>query len=112
MVKRFLYGAAVAATLLGSGTVNVQAEELYVRNRAFKDAHFIGGTTYVPIDGFLKAVRLPFRLDGSTVVIGQGNSPSFRPSNGRVVASRNGERLELNGITRNGKVYFPAKALA
>ena len=72
MLKRFLGGAVLVAALCGSGVAPVQADEMYVRNRPFKDAYFMSGTTYVPVDGFLKAVRVPWSVNGSSIVVGNG----------------------------------------
>ena len=112
MLKRFLGGAVLLAALCGSGIAPAQADEVYIRNRPFKDAYFLSGTTYVPVDSFLKAVRVPYRLDGSTVVVGRGQSPAVRPRRSQIALLRNGERLDLSGVLRGGKLYVPAKRIA
>lgn len=112
MLKRFLCGAALTAALLGAGFTPVQAEELYVRNRLFKDAYFVGSTTYVPVDGFLKAVRVPWSLSGSNVTLGKGSSPDIGSGSEQLAFFKDGKRLDLSGQVRGGKLYVPAKDLA
>lgn len=112
MLKRFICGAFVVAALCGSGVAPVQAEELYVRNRPYKDVYFSGGTSYVTVDGFLSAVKLPWSLEGNTVVIGRGDSPDLSSVGESISVSGQGETVLLSGIVRNGRLYVPVKALA
>jgi len=112
MLKKFLYSAALAAMLSGSGLAPAQADELYIRNRPFKDAYFIGGTTYVPVEGFLKAVEVPWRVDGEMLVLGEGSSPALDMSTETLRARHMDKNLTLNGILRGGTLYVPATGLA
>lgn len=111
MLKKFLCGAVVATLLAGSALAPVQAEELYVRNRIFKDAYFIGNTTYVSVEPFLKAIDMPWELDGSVIVLGSGESPDWSADSESVVVRKDGEELTLNGILRGDTLYVPAKDL-
>ncbi len=112
MLKRFICGAFTVAALCGSGVGPAQADELYVRNRPFKDAYFIGGTTYVPVDGFLKAVKTTWDVDGTTVTVGEGNSPQLSENSETITIVQGGRSRELSGILRAGRLYVPAKGLA
>lgn len=112
MLKRFICGAFVVAALSGAGTAPVQAEELFVRNRPYKDVVFSGGTSYVTVDGFLNAVKVPWRLEGNTVVLGQGDSPDLSSSGESLSISNGGETLLLSGVVRNGRLYVPVKSIA
>jgi Copper amine oxidase N-terminal domain len=112
MLKRFICGAVMVAALCGTGVAPAQADELYIRNRPFKDTYFIAGTTYVPVDGFLKAVKLPWSFDGSTVTVGTGSSPELTQSSETVVLVSNGQSSEIIGVLRSGRLYVPAKDIA
>lgn len=112
MLKRFVCGAFMVAALCGTGTFPAQADELYVRNRVFKDAYFLGGTSYVPVDGFLKAARVPWSLNGSVVVVGEGSSPSLAGLGQAVTVVSSGTRTEMSGMVKNGRLYVPTKSIA
>lgn len=112
MLKRFICGAFMVAALCGSGTFPAQADELYVRNRLFKDAYFLGNTTYVPVDGFLKAVRVPWRVNGSVIVVGEGGSPALAGFGEAVTVVNSGKRTELVGLVKDGRLYVPTKSIA
>lgn len=112
MLKKYLYGAAVAAALSGAVSAPTTAEELYVRNRLFKDAFFVGAKTYVPVEGFLRAAQVEWSLDGPQLVVGSGSSPDLSSPTEQFTARNNGEQLNLTGIVRNGRLYVPAKELA
>lgn len=108
MLKKTLCGALVAAAL----SAPLAAEELYVRNRAFGDAAFVGGTTYVPVTSFLKALDVPWTVQGRTVVLGSGDSPEATFDGDAITVTHQGKSLDLSGIMRGGKLYVPAKELA
>lgn len=111
MLKRFICGAFMIAALCGSSVAPAQADELYVRNRPFKDVYFSGGTAYVPVDGFLKAARVPWSVEGDTVVVGKGDSPALGDMES-VTLVRDGQSTKLSGIVRGGKLYVSTKELA
>lgn len=112
MLKRFLCGVSLLSLLCGTVSTPAQAEEVYVRNRLFKDAYILGGTTYVPVDSFLRAVDIPWSVDGGKLVIGTGDSPEWTPSGDTFTATRDGSDLSVTGIVRDGRIYVPAKELA
>jgi pyruvate/2-oxoglutarate dehydrogenase complex dihydrolipoamide acyltransferase (E2) component len=107
-MKKYLCGLAVLAAL----SAPISAEELYVRNRAFGDAYFVGGTTYVPAGAFLKALDVAWTDSGASVTLGSGDSPESAFDNESVSLSHGGKTLDLTGMLRGGKLYLPAKALA
>lgn len=112
MLKRFLCSAAIATLLCGSVSIPTEAEEVYVRNRLFKDAYMLGDTTYVPVDSFLRAVDMAWTVENGILVLGTGDSPEWSPQRDTFIASRNGNELVVNGILRGARIYVPAKELA
>lgn len=108
MMKKYLYGLAVAVAL----SAPISADELYVRNRAFGDAHFVQGTTYVPAGSFLKALGVAWSANGSNVRLGSGDSPESAFENPNVTVVYGDKSLDLSGMLRGGKLYVPAKELA
>ncbi len=107
-MKKYLYGLAVAAAMAAP----LSAEELYVRNRAFGDAYFVSGTTYVPAGSFLKALDVAWADSGSVVNLGSGESPETAFDSETVTVKHGDKTLDLAGMMRGGKLYVPAKALA
>jgi hypothetical protein len=107
-MKKYLYGLAVVAAL----SAPLSAEELYVRNRAFGDAYFVGGTTYVPASSFLKALDVAWTDNGASVTLGAGESPDSAFDSEAVTLTHAGKTLDLTGMLRGGKLYVPAKSLA
>ena len=107
-MKKYLYGAAVLAAL----SAPISAEELFVRNRAFGDAYFVGGTTYVPVSGFLKAVDVSWTDAGSAVTLGSGDSPEAAFDSESITVRQGDKSLDLTGVMRNGRLYVPVKNLA
>lgn len=107
-MKRYLCGAAIFAIL----SAPTFAEELFVKNRAFGDAYFIGGTTYVPVSEFLKAIDVSWNDLGSTVSLGSGNSPASAFDSESVTITQGEKSIDLSGVVRNGKLYVPVKNLA
>ncbi len=112
MLKRFICGAFMVAALCGSATFPAQADELYIRNRAFKDAYFLGDTAYVPVDGFLKAVRVPWSQNGSVIVVGEGGSPDLEGLGESITLMNAGKRHEIVGLVKDGRLYVPTKTIA
>lgn len=112
MSKRLICGAFMIAALCGTGTTQAQADELYIRNRPFKDVYFSGGSAYVPVDGFLKAIRVPWSTTGNMVTVGSGSSPALVSGDEMVTLVRGGESTQLSGIIRNGKLYVNSKEIA
>lgn len=112
MLKRFFCGAVLVAALCGTGTAPVRADELYIRNHPYKDVYFSGGTSYVTVDGFLNAVKMPWRLNGNTVVLGKGDSPDLTATGSSLMVTNGEDTVELSGIVRDGKLYVPTKAIA
>jgi hypothetical protein len=108
MMKKYLYGLAVVAAL----SAPLSAEELYVRNRAFGDAYFVAGTTYVPASSFLKALDVAWSDNGASVSLGSGESPDSAFDSEAVTLTHGGKTLDLSGMLRGGKLYVPAKSLA
>ncbi len=111
MLKKFFCGAVLVATLAFAGTP-AHANELYVRNKPFGDAYFIGTSTYVPVESFLKAVDVPWTTQGSTVVLGRGSSPSLSANSDRVTFNSDGRQASLLGIVKDNQLYVPAGELA
>ncbi len=107
-MKKYLYGVAVMAAL----SAPLSAEELFVRNRAFGDAYFVGGTTYVPVTSFLKAVDVSWNDTGRTVSLGTGDSPDAAFDSESVTVTQGEKSLDLSGVMRNGRLYVPVKNLA
>lgn len=107
-MKKYLYGLAVAAAMAAP----LSAEELYVRNRAFGDAYFVSGTTYVPASSFLKALDVAWSDKGSSVSLGAGESPDSAFDSETVTVTNGDKTLDLSGMMRGGKLYVPAKSLA
>ncbi len=107
-MKKYLYGAAILAAL----SAPIFAEELFVRNRAFGDAYFVGGTTYVPVSGFLKAVDVSWSDSGSTVRLGSGDSPESAFDSEAITVTQGDKSIDLTGVMRGGKLYVPVKNLA
>lgn len=112
MLKKFFCGAVLLAALSFSGPAPAHANELYVRNQPFGDAYFVGTSTYVPVEGFLKAVEVPWTKQGSTVVLGRGSSPSLSTTSDRVTFNADGRQASLIGIVRGNQIYVPAGELA
>lgn len=112
MLKKFLIGAALFASFGTITSPPAEAEEMFVRNRVFREAYFVGGTAYAPADSFLKAVKVPWTVRGSTIVLGEGASPGLGDSSESITLSKDGKTLALNGSFRNGKLYVPVKPLA
>jgi hypothetical protein len=112
MLKRFLCGAAILSLLCGSVSTPTEAEELYVRNRLFKDAYFLGNKTYIPVDTFLRAIDMEWSVSNGMLVIGSGDSPEWAPQGETFRATRDGQDLVLTGIVRGDRIYVPAKELA
>lgn len=112
MLKKYLCGVAIVAALSASAPTSAHAEELFVRNRAFADAYFVGGTTYVPVDAFLKALEVPWSVKGSTIVLGEGTSPDNTFATDTAKVMRGGKTLDLAGMLRGGRLFVPAKDLA
>lgn len=112
MLKRFLCGAAIISLLCGSVSTPTEAEEVYVRNRLFKDAYFVGNTTYIPVDTFLRAIDMDWTVENGMLVIGRGDSPEWTPSGETFRATRAGKDLSVTGIVRGDRIYVPAKDLA
>lgn len=108
MMKKYLYGAAILVAL----SAPISAEELFVRNRVFGDAYFVGGTTYVPVSGFLKAVDVSWSDSGSTVSLGSGDSPESAFDSEAITVTQGEKSIDLTGVMRNGKLYVPVKNLA
>ena len=90
----------------------LSADELFVRNRAFGDAYFVGGTTYVPVTSFLKSVDVSWSDTGRTVALGTGDSPETAFDSESITVTQGEKSLDLNGVMRNGKLYVPVKNLA
>lgn len=107
-MKKYLYGVAVLAAL----SAPLSADELFVRNRAFGDAYFVGGTTYVPVTSFLKSVDVSWSDTGRTVSLGTGDSPETAFDSESVTVTQGEKSIDLNGVMRNGKLYVPVKNLA
>lgn len=107
-MKKYLCGLAVLAAL----SAPVSAEELYVRNRAFGDAYFVGGTTYVPAGTFLKALDVAWTDNGASVLLGSGESPDSAFDSEAITLTNGEKSLDLSGMLRGGKLYVPAKSLA
>lgn len=107
-MKKYLCGLAVLAAL----SAPITAEELYVRNRAFGDAYFMGGTTYVPAGSFLKALGVAWTDNGPSVALGSGESPDSAFDSETLTVTHGGKSLDLTGMLRGGKLYVPAKSLA
>lgn len=112
MLKRFLCGAALLTMLCGSVSTPTQAEEVYVRNRLFKDAFVVGSKTYLPVDTFLRAIDMPWTYENGRLVIGRGDSPEWTATGETFLATREGNDLSLTGIVRGDRIYVPAKELA
>jgi len=112
MLKRFLCGAALLTMLCGSVSTPTQAEEVYVRNRLFKDAFVVGNKTYLPVDTFLRAIDMPWTYENGRLVIGRGDSPEWTATGETFLATREGNDLSLTGIVRGDRIYVPAKELA
>ena len=114
MLKKFICSAFAVAALCGTGTTPAQADELYIRNRPFKDVYFSGGTAYVPVDGFLKAIRVPWRTSGAgnIVTIGQGSSPSLNSGAETITLIKGDDTVQLGGIIRNGRLYVNTKEIS
>lgn len=112
MLKKFFSGAVLVAALSLSGPTPAQANELYVRNQPFGDAYFIGNSTYVPVEGFLKAIDVPWAKNGSTVVLGRGSSPALSSVSDRVTFNADGRQASLVGIVKGNQLYVPAGELA
>lgn len=107
-MKKYLCGLAVLAAL----SAPISAEELYVRNRAFGDALFVGGTTYVPAGTFLKALDVAWTDNGASVSLGSGESPDAAFDSEAITLTNGEKTLDLTGMLRGGKLYVPAKSLA
>lgn len=107
-MKKYLCGLAVLAAV----SAPVSAEELYVRNRAFGDALFVAGTTYVPASSFLKALDVDWSDNGATVSLGSGDSPEAAFDSETITVTKGGKSLDLSGMVRGGKLYVPARDLA
>jgi hypothetical protein len=107
-MKKYLCGLAVLVAL----SAPIPAEELYVRNRAFGDAYFVGGTTYVPAGSFLKALDVAWTANGATVVLGSGDSPESAFDSETITITHDGKTLDLSGMLRGGRLYVPARTLA
>lgn len=107
-MKKYLSGLAVLAAL----SAPISAEELYVRNRAFGDAYFVGGTTYVPAGTFLKALDVAWTDNGASVSLGSGESPETAFDSEAITLTQGEKTLDLTGMLRGGKLYVPAKSLA
>ena len=112
MLKRFLCGAALLTMLCGSVSTPTQAEEVYVRNRLFKDAFVVGNKTYLPVDTFLRAIDVPWTYENGRLVLGRGDSPEWTATGETFLATREGKDLSLTGIVRGDRIYVPAKELA
>ncbi len=112
MLKKYLCGVAIVAAMSASAPTSAHAEELFVRNRAFAEAYFVGGTTYVPVDTFLKALEVPWSVKGATIVLGEGNSPDNTFATDTAKVMKNGKTLDLAGMLRGGRLFVPAKDLA
>ena len=107
-MKKYLCGLAVLAAL----SAPISAEELYVRNHAFGDAYFVGGTTYVPAGTFLKALDVAWTDNGASILLGSGESPDSAFDSEAITLTNGEKTLDLSGMLRGGKLYVPAKSLA
>ncbi|MGI5845281.1 MAG: hypothetical protein ACOX9B_14055 [Candidatus Xenobium sp.] len=89
------------------------AQTLYVRNRPFPDRVNIGGTIYVPIEGFLRALKVDWltQEDGSLVVTpGRGQGA---PVTTKSFQMRSGARsLAVDGLDRNQEIWVPLRPVA
>ncbi len=110
MLKKFLCGVAVAATLTISAPA--QAGELYVRNQPFSDHYLRMGSSYVSLDSFLKALGYSWDWRDGTLVVGSGPSPM--PSNiETTIKVQMGDKVaDLNATPRGDSVYVPVRELA
>ena len=108
MNKHIVAGALISAALFGG---SVQADELYVHNRPFMEANFVGRTAYVPVSSFLKSVGMGYRKSGDRIVVSEGGTAPPLEDN-QVTVSYRGKQQTFSGTVRGGKVYVQLKPLA
>ena len=105
-----LAGLLVTVLLLA---LAADAQTVYVRNRPFPDRVSIGGTTFVPAEELLRALRLDWSAqeDGSLVV--RPGSGLGQPIQNQSFLLRCGERsLIVEGLTRGSAVWVPLRPVA
>lgn len=111
MRSRILLGL-MAAVLLCTGLSS--AEELYVRNRYFPSAQFSGGTAYVPVGDFIKALGMNWSVngDGEITVSKDGTSPAAAFDEASFTLNHEGKSKSFTGVTRGGTALIGVKPLA
>lgn len=57
-VRRWCVGLAAFACLLGSSSMPVSADEVYVRNKPFKRVIYVDSSLYAPLGQFVQAMRM------------------------------------------------------
>lgn len=107
-MKKYLCSIVVAATLVAQSS----ADELYVRNKVFKDTYNLGGATYVPVAGFLRATNLSWSGSGSKISLGSGDSSESAFSNQNFTLTSGKKTLDVAGVMRGNRLYAPLKELA
>jgi hypothetical protein len=109
MKKTLLFGVLAAATCF---PLAASAQELFVRNRPFKQAIKAGSETFVPADSFLRALGYNWSVSGDTVTLSQSaaSNPTLPAGNFKFVLGDKSLPLELS--SRGQKSFVSMVPLA
>lgn len=107
---KLIVALLVAFTLLSAAS---EAQVVYVRNKPFKSAVNIAGTTYVPFREVMRTLRVDWTVasDGTVQTSeGSGAGPTLRDASFVLVGK--GGQLPINGLFRQGDAWVPLASLA
>ncbi len=109
MKKTLLLGVLAAATCF---PVAASAQELFVRNRPFKQAIRAGSETFVPADSFLRALGYNWTVTGDTVTLSQSAAANPPLAAGNYKFMMGSKSLPLEVSSRGQKSFVSMVPLA
>lgn len=106
-MKNTILLGAVAALLCFSSAAS--AQDVFVRNRPFKQVVKVGSETFVPADAFLRALGYNWTVKGQTVTLTAGPAANSEFPTGNLTFV-NGDKTVVLEATRRGNYAFVSMA--
>lgn len=105
---------SIAAVLLAFLMLSsaVSAQDVYVRNKPFKDAINIGGTVYVPFAELMGTFQIKWYADSNGNVFAGTDRRGGHMSSDYFEFTYNGRTVGVQGMTRGDRVWVPVKQVA
>lgn len=108
--KIYSIAAILLAFLMLSSAVS--AQDVYVRNKPFKEAVNIGGTVYVPFAELMGAFQIKWYADSNGNVVAGTDRRGGHISSDYFELTYNGKTIGVQGMTRGDRVWVPIKPVA